>query len=316
MVADPRWKENQEVHREASGSSDELVLALARIVESGNWREFIQPRGDIHAFTTFAAYCEGWLKFPSEAILDLLNLTQHQRAAGMVRKAILEGAGTSIADGNISGPSRLISNGDIDPRWKEVQAVYRAASGASHELIPALAKIVETENWREFVRPNQGLQTYATFAQFCDGVLGLSAEAIEALLNRSTAKHAARLVTKAIREGVEPLQTHGTNQWADDSGGDSITSRNKDRGTDPSYLLGRLKRDHPQLAAEVVEGTITVRAAAIKVGILHPRIYVRADDPRLAIDSLLKYFTRDRLLAVLNSRSVEGRRLPLVEGVA
>ena len=208
------------------------------------------------------------------------------------------------------------STGDIDPRWKEVQAVYRAASGASHELIPALAKIVETENWRQFVRPNRGLQTYATLAQFCDGVLGLSAEAIEALLTHSTAKHAARLVTKAIREGVEPLNTHGTNRWADDSRGDTITSRNKDRGTDPDYLLRRLKRDHPELAAEVVEGTITVRAAAIKVGILHPRIYVRADDPEHAIDSLLKHFTRDQLLAVLNSRSVEGRRLPLVEGVA
>ena len=325
MVTDPRWTENQEVHREASGSANELVLALALIVESGNWREFVQPRGDIHAFTTFAAYCEGWLKFPSEAILDLLNLTQHQRAAGMVRKAILEGAGTSIADGNISGPSRLISNGtgvhasstgDIDPRWKEVQAVYRAASGASHELIPALAKIVETENWREFVRPNRGLQTYATFAQFCDGVLGLSAEAIEALLNRSTAKHAARLVTKAIREGVEPLETHGTNRWADGSRGYNVSSKNESRGHDPNHLLARLKRDAPELAAEVVEGTLTAYAGAVKAGFIkRPRTF-RTDDPELAIDSLLKYFTRDRLLAVLNSRSVEGRRLPLVEGVA
>ena len=195
MVADPRWKENQEVHRAASGSANELVPALARIVESGNWREFIRPRGDVYAFHTFAAYCDGWLKISPQAVLVLLNHTQHQRAAEMVRKA--------------------------------------------------------------------------------------------------------------IEEGVEPLQTHGTNRWPDDSRVDSINSRINQGGTDPNYLLGRLKRDHPELAAEVVEGTITVRAAAIKVGILHPRIYVRADDPGSAILSLLKHYTRTQLLETLNQLPAE-----------
>ena len=319
VVADPRWKENQQVHRAASGAANELVSALAQIIESDHWREFIQPRGDIHAFTTFEAYCDGWLNMSPDAVLALLDLTNFQGAAMLVRQVIREGAGTSIADGNISGPSRLIANGtgvhasstgDIDPRWKEVQAVYRAASGASHELIPALAKIVETENWREFVRPNQGLQTYATFAQFCDGVLGLSAEAIEALLNRSTAKHAARLVTKAIREGVEPLQTHGTNRWADGSRGYNVSSKNESRGHDPNHLLARLKRDSPELAAQVVEGTISAYAAAVKAGFIKRPGTFRTDDPELAIDSLLKYFTRDQLLDVLGSRSSRGSRDP------
>ena len=309
VVADPRWKENQQVHRAASGAANELVSALAQIIESDHWREFIQPRGDIHAFTTFEAYCDGWLNMSPDAVLALLDRTQHQRAAMLVRQVIREGAGTSIEDGNISGPSRLIANGtgvhasstgDIDPRWKEVQAVYRAASGASHELIPALAKIVETENLRQFVRPNRGLQTYATFAQFCDGVLGLSAEAIEALLNHSTAKHAARLVTKAIREGVEPKPKHG---GVRDKQGYNISLVNPNRGTDPSHLLARLKRDAPELAAEVVEGTLTAYAGAVKAGFIKRPGTFRTDDPRLAIDSLLKYFTRDQLLDVLGSRS-------------
>ena len=320
MVADPRWKENQQVHRAASGAANELVSALAQIIESDHWREFIQPRGDIHAFTTFEAYCDGWLNMSPDAVLALLDLTNFQGAAMLVRQVIREGAGTSIAEGNISGPSRLIANGtgvhasstgDIDPRWKEVQAVYRAASGASHELIPALAKIVETENWREFVRPNQGLQTYATFAQFCDGVLGLSAEAIEALLNRSTAKHAARLVTKAIREGVEPLIGHGLNSGRHDN----IMSPDRGQGTDAKYLLARLKRDAPELAAQVVEGTISAYAGAVKAGFIKRPGTFRTDDPELAIDSLLKYFTHEQLLDVLVSRSVEGVRLPVVKGV-
>ena len=194
---------------------------------------------------------------------------------------------------------------DLDPRWEEVQAVYRAASGASHELIPALAKIVETENWREFVRPNQGLQTYATFAQFCDGVLGLSAQAIEALLNRSTAKHAARLVTKAIREGVEPSGANGGDRKSGEYQSDTITLINKDRGTDPDYLLRRLKRDHPELAAEVVEGTITAYAGAVKAGHVKRYGVFRRDNPELAILALLKHYTRTQLLETLNQLPAE-----------
>ena len=195
MVADPRWKENQQVHRAASGSANELVLALALIVESGNWREFIRSRGDVYAFHTFAAYCDGWLKISPQAVLVLLNHTQHQRAAEMVRKAIAEGA--------------------------------------------------------------------------------------------------------------EPLGPNGGDRKSGEYQSDTITLINKDRGTDPDYLLRRLKRDHPELAGEVVEGTITVRAAAIKVGILHPRIYVRADDPGSAIRSLLKHYTRTQLLETLNQLPAE-----------
>ena len=196
---------------------------------------------------------------------------------------------------------------DLDPRWEEVQAVYRAASGASHELIPALAKIVETENWREFVRPNRGLQTYATFAHFCDGVLGLSAEAIEALLNRSTAKHAARLVTKAIREGVEPSGANGGDRKSQQYQSSNTTLiSNVDSDTrDVISLLARLKRDWPDLAAEVIEGTLSTNAAAIRAGIKHQFISVRADDPGSAINSLLKHYTRTQLLETLNQLPAE-----------
>ena len=44
---------------------------------------------------------------------------------------------------------------------------------------------------------------------------------------------------------------------------------------------------------------------AFKVGILHPRIYVRADDPGSAIRSLLKHYTRTQLLETLNQLPAE-----------
>ena len=193
----------------------------------------------------------------------------------------------------------------VDPRWTENQAVYWAAMHSANELVPALAKIVKSGNWREFIQPRGDIHAFDTFAAYCAGWLELAAPAVEALLERSNEKHAAAMVRKAIAEGVEPRGAHGGDRKSGEYQGDTITLINEDRGTDPSYLLGRLKRDHPELAAEVVEGTITVRAAAIKVGILHPRIYVRADDPGSAIRSLLKHYTRTQLLETLNQLPAE-----------
>ena len=48
----------------------------------------------------------------------------------------------------------------VDPRWTENQEVFRAASGSAGELIPALARIIESGSWREFQHPMHGLQRY------------------------------------------------------------------------------------------------------------------------------------------------------------
>jgi hypothetical protein len=42
------------------------------------------------------------------------------------------------------------------------------------------------------------------------------------------------------------------------------------RGGNPSYLAARLKRDHPELAADVEAGRMTLRAAAKEAGIVKP----------------------------------------------
>jgi hypothetical protein len=48
------------------------------------------------------------------------------------------------------------------------------------------------------------------------------------------------------------------------SGRDNVTS--SDRGNAPTYLLRRLKRDRPDLAAQVVAGTLSAHAAAVQAG--------------------------------------------------
>ena len=192
-----------------------------------------------------------------------------------------------------------------DPRWKENQEVSRAASGSVNELVPALSRIVESGNWREFIQPRGDIFTFNTFAAYCDGWLKISPEAVLVLLDRTQHQHAAELVRKAIGEGVEPLGPNGTNQWAHIDGRYNISPSNGTRGTDPNHLLARLKRDEPELAAQVVEGTLTAYAGAVKAGFIKRPGTFRTDNPELAILSLLKHYTRTQLLETLNQLPAE-----------
>lgn len=180
-----------------------------------------------------------------------------------------------------------------DPRWRENQKVSVAARSSSNALVPALAAIVETGHWREFVHPMQGLKQYATFAAYCDDFLGLSAQAVETLLDKSQHKADARQVRRLIREGIEPVKPRGGD------GGAEVSVTNSEQ-PDSTYIVARLKRDHPDLAQQVIDGEITPNAAAIKAGIRKQYIRVRADDAHLAVVALLNHYTPIQLLAALN----------------
>jgi hypothetical protein len=64
---------------------------------------------------------------------------------------------------------------------------------------------------------------------------------------------------------VRPVVVHGSNQH-NRSGVDVVKSSSQG-GNSESYLVGRLKRDHEDLAQEVIEGRLSAHAAAVQAGI-------------------------------------------------
>lgn len=182
-----------------------------------------------------------------------------------------------------------------DPRWKEIQKVHQAAAMSINELVPALCRVIDSEAWREFVHPMRGVQRYETFGAFCTEVINIRPEAIEAMLTKAYAKDEADKVRKMIREDIVPAAPNGINQHS--GGCDNITPTS--RGTDPSYVIARLKRDDPDLAQEVVEGRMSAHAAAVKAGIKKPTATVPVDSAENAIRALLRRFTKIQLLAAL-----------------
>ena len=187
-------------------------------------------------------------------------------------------------------------SGTVDPRWEENQQVYRAASGSANELIPALARIIESGAWREFVHPMDGLKQYDSFSEYCRDFLGLDPAAVHAMLDHTNFEAAAVEVRKMMREDIAPVTQHGTNQHSD-GGGSDTTSSEVGRGS--NYLIARLKRDDPDLATEVVEGRMSAHAAAVKAGIKKPTATVPVDSAENAIRALLRRFTKIQLIAAL-----------------
>jgi hypothetical protein len=185
----------------------------------------------------------------------------------------------------------------VDPRWTENQAVARAASGSAGELIPALARIIESGSWREFEHPTHGTQRYETFVAYCDEFVEINALAVEAMLDLSRNRRAAMTVRELLRDAIPPARAHGDNQYAS---GVSDTKSTSDQ-PDASYVVARLKRDNPDIAADVINGTITPNAAAIATGIRHPYARVRRDNINQAIRVLLRDYTRDQIMHALET---------------
>lgn len=183
----------------------------------------------------------------------------------------------------------------VDPRWKENQEVAQASAGSANELVPALERIIRTGHWREFMHPMHGLTRFDSFADYCREWVGLSPEAVEALLDRSMFKAAAATVRQLLREGIAPAREAKGGPIPANSSDTTVSEGDRDS----TYVVARLKRDDPALAAQVVDGTLTPNAAAIKAGIRHKYARVRTDDPHRAIAVLLKSYTREQLIDVL-----------------
>lgn len=186
----------------------------------------------------------------------------------------------------------------IDPRWRENQEVLRAASGSANGLVPALEKIIESGNWREFEHPMRGVQRFDKFADYCLEFVELEPHAVEVLLEHSNFKAAAATVRRMLAEDIAPAAGRGRPPA---SKGNVSDTNNNLRDADAAAVIARLKRDDPDLAQQIIDGDISANAAAIQAGIRKAYARVRTDDCTRAVSVLLRHYTADEIRAALTT---------------
>lgn len=164
--------------------------------------------------------------------------------------------------------------------------------GSALEQVPDLLKQILTEGgWRDF-QTSRGEQVhYERFADFVTTPplkgLGATLDLIERIVKDDA--ELLDLLDQALQNPVGRHQDSDNITVLDTAGG---------RGTSQQYALRKLRKDAPELHAEVLAGRLSAHAAMVKGG-FRPRTFtVRRDRPDSIARALRKNLTAEQLAEV------------------
>lgn len=123
------------------------------------------------------------------------------------------------------------------------------------DVLPSvISRIIRDEIWKAAKKKDGS--NFSSFIEFCEHSLWWGLECPFERMKRYCEHNAE--ATRLLNEQVPAIEGHGGAREQD-----SITTLN-DRGS--TYTLRRLKRDAPELAQQVIDGTLSANQAAIAAG--------------------------------------------------
>lgn len=176
-----------------------------------------------------------------------------------------------------------------------VEMLGGALRDGDHALgaVPSLLRqVLEAESWREFVTQRGEHVSHERFADFVTTppLAGLGSDVD--LVRRIVAadRPALDLLDQALQGRV---------------GAHSNNVTRTPKGNSADAALRRLRKDRPDLHAEVLAGALTAHAAAVQAGFRPRTVTVRADSPKSTADTLRKHMKPDDI-ATLARLLLEG----------
>lgn len=190
--------------------------------------------------------------------------------------------------------TRVVSGGELTPeqrRVHRVEHILRRDGGSPGSALEGLAAIVEDGTWRKVPSGPDRPEPFTSFHRFVEANppfgLGYSIKQLRALLQLQHPGEGAAVV----RERMDAMRAEVARLIADDvpvSAAHGEVGRGRRRvddinsngqgGTSSAYVIGRLKRDRPDLAERVVSGELTPNAAARQAGITKPRVVLTSPE--------------------------------------
>jgi hypothetical protein len=158
-------------------------------------------------------------------------------------------------------------------------------------FVLALREVIENEYWREFYyEPQKRVKAFEKFESFLDDI-GVPKEQLLAILE---AQKEHKLLARVRTELGGDLAEHGGDRKSD-----QVCDTNLKKQTDATYVTARLRRDHPDLHQEVMDGKLSANGAAVKAGIRKRYFNVPADDVDAAVAKLVKEFGEETVRRAL-----------------
>lgn len=182
-----------------------------------------------------------------------------------------------------------------------VESLGAALREGDHGLkaVPGLLKrVLSEEAWRSFATQRGELVEHARFADFVTTPplkgLGANMRLIEKIVDsiegEADRMEARDLLDRAVQRPV------GTNQAS--AGLDNIQTRHPS-GTSREAGLRRLRKDRPDLHAEVLAGRLSTHKAMVRAGFRRDTVTVPVDKPENAARVLRKRFAPEALAEVV-----------------
>lgn len=181
-------------------------------------------------------------------------------------------------------PRRVDTPGQV---VAELKYMLNRGRNESDSIAALLNRIIEGRIWRGYASETTGIQKeYPSFRQFVtddlkikkiDTLVGL----VESVDTR-VAENAKRLWL-----GETPT-ANGVGRPSGNGGVTTIKEKN-----DTNHILARLKRDHPDLAQQVIDGELTANAAARQLGWRKPRVLLTS--PQQVAAKLRDHYSREDL---------------------
>lgn len=171
-------------------------------------------------------------------------------------------------------------------------AALRRGGNALGTVPDLLKRILREESWREFVTQRGEYVLHEKFADFVVAPplagIGASIDLVRRVVGDDT--EAIDLLDQALagQHGGPRTKVNNINL------GPSVTPR----GTSKEYALRKLRKDSPELHAEVVAGRISAHAAMVKAGFRPATFSVRADSAESVAATLRRRLPPEMLAAI------------------
>jgi hypothetical protein len=176
-----------------------------------------------------------------------------------------------------------------------VDALGSALRRGDHafDAVPGLLKrVLAEESWREFITLREEHVVHARFADFVVARplrgIGASLDLVRRIIADDA--EALDLFDRAVQEPV------GANQHT--QGVDNINTLPRSTGTSREQALRRLRKDAPELHADVLAGILKPHAAMVKAGLRPPTATIRIDSPEAIAAALRRRLAPEMLAAV------------------
>lgn len=196
-----------------------------------------------------------------------------------------------------------------DP-WSTVAALGSAIryGGSSLADVPVLViKVVDGDLWRKFRSP-AGEEEHRSFEEFVmkpsPGGLGTTISMLKDLCRSN--KRALAAIEEATQQPAG--NRTGRNQHTAEVGTlDNIQGSKAPTGTSESAALRRLRKDRPDLHAQVLNGEVSAHAAAVEAGFRPRTCTIRTDNPTSIVGTLRRQLDPETLATVTKLLTETGR---------